>query len=200
MAALARTYAGDAGRPVWLQEFGASSRWMEEAQIPAFLEAATHAALAGGIGWVTWWASHDIFAEVSIRSVGVRPRSHHYREQKSSPPAKSFVASPANMPASRSRCLRCPFKALPRHDAGVHLALAGRNPKRTSLSSSLRHLREQPALHKAHTGVMWDIGDLPYLSTHQQSSAGSSAPTISAKKSLLSSILLILSILSKTNS
>jgi endo-1,4-beta-mannosidase len=60
MAALARTYAGDPAKPVWLQEFGASSKWMDEKQIPIFLEAAAHAAVAGGICWMTWWCSHDV--------------------------------------------------------------------------------------------------------------------------------------------
>jgi endo-1,4-beta-mannosidase len=63
MAVLARAHAGDPGKPVWLQEFGASSSWMEEDKIPAFLEAAVHAAVAGGICRLTWWASHDIRPE-----------------------------------------------------------------------------------------------------------------------------------------
>ncbi len=63
MAALARAYAGDANKPVWLQEFGASKEWMAGPQIPEFLEAATVAALRGGVSWLTWWASHDIRPE-----------------------------------------------------------------------------------------------------------------------------------------
>jgi hypothetical protein len=60
MAALARKYAGDMAKPIWLQEFGATSHWMPEAEIPAFLEASVRAAVAGGVGRITWWASHDI--------------------------------------------------------------------------------------------------------------------------------------------
>ena len=69
MAALARAYAGDAAKPVWVQEFGASGDWMERAQIPVFLEDATVAALQGGVSWVTWWASHDIRPEYEFSSL-----------------------------------------------------------------------------------------------------------------------------------
>ena len=60
MAALARTYADEPAKPIWLQEFGASASWMDAATIPAFLEKSVHASIAGGIAWITWWASHDI--------------------------------------------------------------------------------------------------------------------------------------------
>lgn len=66
MAALARLYAGDSTKPVWLQEFGASPHWMEEDKIPSFLEEAVHAAIAGGICRLTWWASHDINLELEF--------------------------------------------------------------------------------------------------------------------------------------
>jgi hypothetical protein len=60
MAALARAYAGDAAKPVWLQEFGASGEWIGGENIAPFLEASVRAAIAGGICQITWWASHDI--------------------------------------------------------------------------------------------------------------------------------------------
>ncbi|PTY00796.1 hypothetical protein DB346_14390 [Verrucomicrobia bacterium LW23] len=60
MAALARAHAGDSRKPVWLQEFGASTKWMDADEIPVFLESAARAAVAGGIAWITWWCSHDI--------------------------------------------------------------------------------------------------------------------------------------------
>ncbi|HSI87200.1 MAG TPA: hypothetical protein VK970_25655 [Candidatus Methylacidiphilales bacterium] len=63
MAALARAYAGDSSKPVWLQEFGASSKWMDAEKIPVFLEDATRAAIGGGISWITWWCSHDILPQ-----------------------------------------------------------------------------------------------------------------------------------------
>lgn len=60
MAALARSYAGDAFKPVWLQEYGMSEEWMEKEQIARFLEEATINGIAGGVTWFTWWSSHDI--------------------------------------------------------------------------------------------------------------------------------------------
>ena len=60
MAALVRAYAGGPDKPVWLQEFGASNEWMEEAEIVPFLEKAAEAAIRGGICWLTWWSSHDV--------------------------------------------------------------------------------------------------------------------------------------------
>lgn len=69
MASLARAYAGDAAKPVWLQEFGASSEWMKEEEIPAFLEKSVESAVAGGICWLTWWASHDISRRFEFSSL-----------------------------------------------------------------------------------------------------------------------------------
>ena len=60
MTALAKSHAGDGAHPVWIQEYGASSEWMPDADIPEFLERATLAAIAAGASWFTWWASHDI--------------------------------------------------------------------------------------------------------------------------------------------
>ncbi len=69
MAALVRAYAGDVGRPVWLQEFGASPEWIGEEQAPGFLDQSVRAALAGGICWITWWSSHDIRREFQFPSI-----------------------------------------------------------------------------------------------------------------------------------
>lgn len=69
MAALVRARAGDALKPVWLQEFGASSEWMKAEEIPAFLESSVRASIAGGICWMTWWDSHDIRAEYEFPSL-----------------------------------------------------------------------------------------------------------------------------------
>jgi hypothetical protein len=60
MAALARSYAGDPAKPMWLQEYGCSEAWAEPRLIPDFLEHATEAGIRGGITRFTWWASHDI--------------------------------------------------------------------------------------------------------------------------------------------
>ncbi len=60
MSALARAYAGDPRKPTWVQEYGASSTWMDEHDIPTYVERATLAGVASGVSWHTWWASHDI--------------------------------------------------------------------------------------------------------------------------------------------
>lgn len=60
LAALARSYAGDPHKPVWVQEYGASEAWMTPAQADTFCERATVRAADAGVAWFTWWASHDI--------------------------------------------------------------------------------------------------------------------------------------------
>ena len=60
MAALARTYGKAPQKPVWLQEFGACSQEMPEADIPRWLETTIAAAIDQGVSWFTWWASHDV--------------------------------------------------------------------------------------------------------------------------------------------
>jgi hypothetical protein len=60
MAALARSYGQDPKKPVWLQEFGASSEEMPQADIPRWLETMATTAIDQGVSWFTWWASHDV--------------------------------------------------------------------------------------------------------------------------------------------
>jgi hypothetical protein len=66
MSALARSYAGDASKPVWVQEYGMSEDWMDKAGIPRFLEETTIRSIEGGATWFTWWASHDIDQEFTF--------------------------------------------------------------------------------------------------------------------------------------
>lgn len=57
---LAKAY-GEPGRPVWLQEYGASIEWLTTGTPAGFLDRATAAALTVGDLWgITWWCSHDI--------------------------------------------------------------------------------------------------------------------------------------------
>ena len=60
MSALARAYAGDPHKPIWIQEYGASETWMPKKDIPAYVERTTLAGVEAGVSWHTWWASHDI--------------------------------------------------------------------------------------------------------------------------------------------
>lgn len=58
---LARAYQKDLGRPVWLQEFGASAEWMPADYLPEFAERTIrHAAACAGLWGFTWWCSHDL--------------------------------------------------------------------------------------------------------------------------------------------
>lgn len=60
VAALARSYAKDPRKPMWLEEFGACSEEMPEADVPRWLELTVTQAIEQGVSWFTWWASHDV--------------------------------------------------------------------------------------------------------------------------------------------
>lgn len=60
MAALARSYARDPAKPIWIQEFGACSEEMPERDVPRWLDKAMSRAIEEGVSWFTWWGSHDI--------------------------------------------------------------------------------------------------------------------------------------------
>lgn len=60
MTRLAKAHAGDAAKPVWIQEFGASPEWMPAEIIPDFLEQSVCRAVDAGAVWFTWWCSHDL--------------------------------------------------------------------------------------------------------------------------------------------
>jgi hypothetical protein len=55
-----QAFAVDARRPVWIEEFGCSKQWVEEALIPRWAEASIrNAASCDGLFGLTWWCSHD---------------------------------------------------------------------------------------------------------------------------------------------
>ena len=60
MAALTRSLAGDASKPIWIQEFGVCAVEMPERDIPRYIEVSIEAAIDEGVSWFTWWASHDV--------------------------------------------------------------------------------------------------------------------------------------------
>jgi hypothetical protein len=89
MAALARSYAGDSAKPVWIQEYGMSEAWTAKKDVPRFLEEATLHGLRGGVHWFTWWSSHDLSRdmkfdelEYSLGLIG--------RDQKLKPAGEAF--------------------------------------------------------------------------------------------------------------
>jgi len=47
-------------KPVWIQEFGASSLWGSETQRQHYLRKSVENAVREGATWFTWWCSHDI--------------------------------------------------------------------------------------------------------------------------------------------
>jgi len=59
MAALARAYANDPAKPIWVQEFGASAEWIDRKLIPRFMEQTVQAAMGEGVSWFTWYSSHN---------------------------------------------------------------------------------------------------------------------------------------------
>ncbi|QZQ56187.1 cellulase family glycosylhydrolase [Curtobacterium sp. TC1] len=61
MIELARAFATDLDRPVWLQEVGAPDRHLAESEMPEFLARTVAAALTTErLHAVTWWCSHDV--------------------------------------------------------------------------------------------------------------------------------------------
>jgi hypothetical protein len=89
MAALARSYAADTAKPVWVQEYGMSEAWTEPKNVPRFLEESTMHGLRGGVAWFTWWSSHDLprgmkfhDLEYSLGLIG--------RDQKIKPSGEAF--------------------------------------------------------------------------------------------------------------
>ncbi len=69
MAALARAYAGDACKPVWIQEYGMSADWTVAENIPRFLHESTLNAIHSGANWFTWWCSHDLDPQYKFDSL-----------------------------------------------------------------------------------------------------------------------------------
>lgn len=61
MIELARGFATDPARPIWLQEVGAPSNCLAPEETPGFLEATLRSAARTENLWgVTWWCSHDV--------------------------------------------------------------------------------------------------------------------------------------------
>ena len=62
---LAAAWHSDGVRPVWLQEVGAPTNVVAEADAPAFVEATMrHVARIPELSGITWWCSHDVSREL----------------------------------------------------------------------------------------------------------------------------------------
>jgi hypothetical protein len=69
MAALVRTYAGNPRKPVWAGEFNTCIEPMPEKQQAEWLETAVTSAIESGVGWFTYWDSHDVNRKFAFHPV-----------------------------------------------------------------------------------------------------------------------------------
>lgn len=69
MAALIRSYANDAQKPVWAGEFNTCIESFDEKQQAQWLETAVTGAIEAGVSWFTYWDSHDVSRAFAFNSV-----------------------------------------------------------------------------------------------------------------------------------
>ncbi len=84
-AALIRSYASDARKPVWVGEFNTCIEELNETQQAEWLEKAVLAAIDSGVSWFSYWDSHDVdrkFDFVSLEySLGLITNDGRVKEQ-----------------------------------------------------------------------------------------------------------------------
>ncbi|HUV70504.1 MAG TPA: cellulase family glycosylhydrolase [Terracidiphilus sp.] len=68
-AALVRSYAGDAKKPVWAGEFNTCIESMSEKQQAQWLETAVTSAIESGVSWFSYWDSHDVDRKFAFNSL-----------------------------------------------------------------------------------------------------------------------------------
>jgi endo-1,4-beta-mannosidase len=69
MATLIRSYAGDARKPVWAEEFNTCIEALTEKQQAEWLEKAVLAAIDAGVSWFSYWDSHDVERKFDFNSL-----------------------------------------------------------------------------------------------------------------------------------
>jgi len=69
MTALVRSYAGDAQKPVWAEEFNTCIETLSEKQQAEWLEKAVLAAIDSGVSWFSYWDSHDVDRKFEFNSL-----------------------------------------------------------------------------------------------------------------------------------
>jgi endo-1,4-beta-mannosidase len=105
-AALVRSYAGDAQKPVWAGEFNTCIEAMPEKQQAEWLETAVTSAIDSGVSWFSYWDSHDVdrkFAFNSLEySLGLLTNDGRVKEQGRvfQQLAKSYRGKPVKFPAT----------------------------------------------------------------------------------------------------
>jgi endo-1,4-beta-mannosidase len=68
-AALVRSYAGDAQKPVWAGEFNTCIEALPEKGQAEWLDKAVTAGIEGGVSWFTYWDSHDVDRKFEFNSL-----------------------------------------------------------------------------------------------------------------------------------
>lgn len=69
MATLIRSYAGDSQKPVWAEEFNTCIENLTEKQQAKWLEESVLSAIDSGVGWFTYWDSHDVDRKFKFNSL-----------------------------------------------------------------------------------------------------------------------------------
>jgi endo-1,4-beta-mannosidase len=69
MATLIRSYAGNARKPVWAEEFNTCIESLNQKQQAEWLEKAVLAAIDSGVSWFTYWDSHDVDRKFEFNSL-----------------------------------------------------------------------------------------------------------------------------------
>jgi endo-1,4-beta-mannosidase len=84
-AALVRSYAGNAQKPVWAGEFNTCIEALPEQGQAEWLEKAVTAGIEGGVSWFTYWDSHDVDRKFAFNpleySLGLLTNDGHVKEQ-----------------------------------------------------------------------------------------------------------------------
>ena len=80
-----KTHYEPSRKAIWLEEFGACSAEMPEADVPRWMELAITGGIAQGISWFTWWASHDVNKQFEFHpfeySLGLMTVDNKIKEQ-----------------------------------------------------------------------------------------------------------------------
>ena len=91
MASLIRSYAGTdsnsnaQSKPVWAEEFNTCIESLDQKQNAEWLEKSVQAAIASGVGWFTYWDSHDVDPKLDFNpleySLGLLTNDGKVKEQ-----------------------------------------------------------------------------------------------------------------------
>jgi endo-1,4-beta-mannosidase len=106
MAAMIRSYAGSAETPIWAGEFNTCIEALTEKQQAQWLERSVSAAIDEGVGWFTYWDSHDVNRKFAFNPVEyslglltnegrVKEQGHMFREL-----ARGYRGKPVRYPKS----------------------------------------------------------------------------------------------------